>query len=104
MGGVLRGTTPTVILRFAEPNLDLTEAKNVYVTFSSNLKSVTKSGEDLVVEPNAISVYLSQKDTLGFQLDEVEVQANWTYDGKKRSGSSIAKISVDRNLLMKEVE
>lgn len=102
--GVLRGTTPTVILRFEEPNLDLTEANNVYVTFSSNLKSVTKSGEDLVVEPNAISVYLSQKDTLGFQLDEVEVQANWTYDDKKRSGSNIAKISVDRNLLMKEVE
>ena len=102
--GVLRGTTPTVICTFDQPGLDLTEANNVYVTFSSNLKSVTKCGEDLVIEPNRVSVYLSQKDTLGFQLDEVEVQVNWTYDDMKRSGSSIEIIAVDRNLLMREVE
>ena len=101
---VLRGATPTVICTFDQPGLDLTEANNVYVTFSSNLKSVTKSGDDLLVEPNSVAVYLSQRDTLGFQLDEVEVQVNWTYDDKKRSGSSIEVIAVDRNLLMKEVE
>ena len=102
--GVLRGATPTIILQFDEPNLDLTEMNNVYVTFSSNLKSVTKSGEDLVVEPNRILVFLSQKDTLGFQLNDVEVQANWTYSDRQRAGSSIEHIAVDRNLLMREVE
>lgn len=101
---VLRGTTPTVILTFDQPDLDLTDANNVYVTFSSNLKSITKSGDSLDVEPNRISVYLTQKDTLGFQLDEVEVQVNWTYDDHLRSGSSIETIAVDRNLLMREVE
>lgn len=102
--GILRGTTPTVILLFNEPTLDLTNANNVYVTFSSNLKSVTKSGDSLTIEPNRISVYLSQKDTLGFDLDNVEIQANWTYSDHMRSGSTIEKIAVDRNLLMKEVE
>ena len=104
MGAVLRGATPTVTCVFDDPTLDLTDANNVYVTFSSNLKSVTKRGEDLIVEPNRVSVFLSQKDTLGFQLDSVEVQVNWTYDDKKRSGSSIETIAVDRNLLMREVE
>lgn len=102
--GILRGSTPTVILQFNQPDLDFTDTNNVYVTFSSNLKSVTKTGDSLDIEPNRISVYLTQKDTLGFQLDEVEVQVNWTYDDHMRSGSKIKKIAVDRNLLMREVE
>lgn len=104
MSEILRGTTPTVVLLFNDPNVDLTLAKNVYVTFTSNLKSVTKSGADLVVEPNKVSVYLSQKDTLGFQLDSVDVQVNWTYGEGQRSGSTIETIAIKRNLLMKEVE
>ena len=101
---ILRGATPTVILMFNEPTLDLTKTNNVYVTFSSNLKSVTKSGESIEVEPNRILVYLTQKDTLGFNLDEVEVQANWKYPNHLRAGSAIETIAVDRNLLMKEVD
>lgn len=101
---IYKGTTPTVMLTFEDHGLDLTEAKNVYVTFTSNLKTVTKSGEDLIVLPNEIDVYLSQKDTLSFQLDEVEVQANWTYDGKLRHCSTIETIDTERNLLMREVE
>lgn len=103
--GVSKGTTPTVILKFYnQPDLDLTQAKNVYVTFKSNIATITKSGDDLDITPNSISVYLKQADTLAFQLNEVEVQANWTYDGGFRACSTIENLHVDRNLLMKEVE
>lgn len=101
---IYRGTTPTVFLIFPQEDVDFTLVHNVYVTFSSNLKSVTKSGEDLDVAANTISVWLTQRDTLGFQLDEVEVQANWTYDSGRRGCSTIEKIEIDRNLLMREVE
>lgn len=101
---VSKGTTPTVICVFNEPDLDLTLANNVYVTFTSNLRTVTKSGEDLTVEPNRIIVSLSQADTLSFQIDDVEIQANWTYDGRRRACSTIEKIDVTRNLLMREVD
>lgn len=101
---IYRGTTPTVFLTFAQEDVDFTLTHNVYVTFSSNLKSVTKSGEDLDVAANVISVWLSQRDTLGFQLDEVEVQANWTYENGRRGCSNIKTIAIDRNLLMREVE
>lgn len=112
--GVSRGTTPTVILQFDEESVDLTTAKNVYVTFKSNLKTITKSGDDLDVEPHSISVHLTQADTLSFQLSSstiydynnegVEVQANWTYEGGYRACSTIALLDVGRNLLMSEVE
>lgn len=101
---VPKGTTPTVICVFNKPDLDLTLANNVYVTFTSNLRTVTKSGEDLTVEPNRIIVRLSQADTLSFQIDDVEIQANWTYDGRQRACSTIEKIDVTRNLLMREVD
>lgn len=101
---VPRGTTPTVICEFSEGTVDLTEAKNVYVTFSTNLRTITKQGDSLDITPTSVSVYLTQADTLGFQLDEVEVEVNWTYPGGRRAKSTIEKLEVDRTLLMKEVE
>ena len=102
--GVYKGTTPTVILTFPVNDVDFTLANNIYVTFKSNLKTVTKSGDDISITPNQIIVNLSQRDTLSFQLDEVEVQANWTYDLGQRHCSNIALLEVGRNLLMREVQ
>lgn len=101
---VSKGTTPTIILQLNQENLDLTQANNVYVTFKSNLKTVTKCGDSLTVEPNQVSVYLSQKDTLGFNLEDVAVQVNWTYDEGRRACSTIAFIKIYPNLLAREVE
>ena len=98
--GVARATTPTFTLTFDEQGLDLTQAENVYVTFSSGGKKVTKTGEDLTVTENTISVYLSQEDTIGWRKGEVLIQANWTLsDGQYRASSDIVRCDVSNQLL-----
>ena len=101
---ISKGTTPTVICQFNDPDLDLTMANNVYVTFRSNLKVFTKTGDDLIVEPNRVSVFLSQADTLALQVEETKIQVDWTYDHGKRGNSTIEKLDVSDNLLKREVE
>lgn len=101
---ISKGTTPTVICTFNSQELDLTQANNVYVTFASNMKVFTKTGDDLIVEPNRVSVYLSQADTLGLQIEDAKIQVDWTYDNGRRGNSSIEKLIVKDNLLKREVE
>ena len=101
---ISKGTTPTVICTFNQPDLDLTQANNVYVTFTSNLKVITKSGDDLFVEPNRVSVYLNQADTLSLQTKDVKIQVDWTYANGRRANSSIEDLEVKDNLLKREVE
>lgn len=98
-----RYTTPTITLTFTEQSLDLTTARNVYVTFSSNGYKLTKTDEDLQVTEKTISVWLTQAETGRFR-EEVEVQANWTANGGMRYQSFIQTIPVDRNLLERVVE
>ena len=98
--GVARATTPTFTLTFDEQGLDLTQAENVYVTFSSGGKKVTKTGEDLIVTTNTISVFLSQADTLEWRDGEVLIQANWTSsDGQYRASSNIVRCEISGQLL-----
>lgn len=103
---VPRGTTPTFTCTFKEDGLDLTTAHNVYVTFKSAnaLNSLTKSGSSLVVEPKSIAVYLSQKETLGFGVGDVEIQANWTTASGDRAASDIVTYTISKQLLPKVVE
>ena len=75
---VARGTTPTFRHTFTEESLDLTTANNVYVTYKQGTKSLTKTGEDIEVEPKAVTVYLTQKETLTFKDGTLESQVNWT--------------------------
>lgn len=103
-GAVSKGTTPTFIFNFNENDVDFTLVNNVYVTFKSNLKTITKSGSDLTIYPHSIAVILEQAETLSFQVDEVEVQVNWTYENRRRGCSYIKDVGVLRNLLMKEVD
>ena len=98
-----RYTTPTITLTFTEQGLDLTTAANVYVTFSSNGNTLTKTGEDLQVAEKSIGVWLTQAETGRFR-ENVEVQANWTGNGGTRYQSVIQVIPVDRNLLERVVE
>ena len=98
-----RYTTPTITLTFTEQSLDLTAAANVYVTFSSNGNTLTKTGEDLQVAEKSIGVWLKQAETGRFR-ENVEVQANWTGNGGTRYQSDIQTIPVDRNLLERVVE
>ena len=98
-----RFTTPVLILTFEEEELDLTTAKNVYVTFRSGIRDVTKTGDDLQVSEKQIGVSLTQADTGRFGTS-VEVQANWTAEGGVRYQSNIVELPVDRNILERVVE
>lgn len=98
-----RFTTPTIILTFTDAELDLTSAKNVYVTFHSGVNTFTKTGDDLQVSEKQISVFLTQAETGRFK-DTAEVQANWTGNGGVRYQSDIQSLPVDKNLLERIVE
>ena len=96
--GVPRGTTPTLVLTFDDPILDLTTAAEVYVTFKQDANKITKTGENLEVEAKKISVFLSQRETLSFTDGVVEIQANWIGNGK-RAASEIYQFYFSRQLL-----
>ncbi|MBR0470776.1 MAG: hypothetical protein IJJ55_06140 [Clostridia bacterium] len=100
---VMQATTPTFVLSLPD-TVDLSEAEHVYFTLSQdNYRSITKTGEDVVVEGNTVSVYLNQSETLKFRPNEyAALQLNWTYAGGGRASSQTVTIYVDENLL-KEV-
>ena len=100
------GTTPTFTLTFDDDNLDLTSAQNVYVTFHSANKtsSLTKTGEDLVVEEKSIAVYLTQEETLAFYEGQVEIQANWTSATGGRYASNVVTYAFGKQLLKEVLE
>lgn len=100
---VARGTTPTFTLTFSDPDLDLTEASNVYVTFSSKGSSFTKTGVALSVTAKSISVFLSQKETLSL-CGNVRIQANWLMPGGARMASDIVEYALSEQLLEKVIE
>lgn len=97
-------TTPTFSLTFTEQGLDLTAAHNVYVTFRSGPNLITKSGEDLTVEAQAIGVYLTQAETGLFAPGEVEIQVNWTTGDGGRAASEIVRYDIAPQLLKAVVE
>lgn len=100
---VMQATTPTFILTLPA-EVDLDEAQSVYFTLSQdNYRSVTKTGADLIIEDNIVSVYLTQEETLKFRPNEyAKLQLNWTYTGGARASSRTVDIFIDENLL-KEV-
>lgn len=99
-----RGTTPTFTFTFSS-DVNLSIASNVYVTFKSQNGTVllTKSGEELTISDNIVSVSLTQKETLSF-YDTVKIQVNWTYPNGKRASSEIETFNFSEQLLNKEVE
>lgn len=106
---MVRGTTPTLTLTIpGDAGLDLTEVRSVYVTIRQDKKSVTLSGEDLTVEPHAVSFHLSQSDSLGLTADQAEVQMNWLYQdaesGDLRRGATLVKrLAITKQLLAQEI-
>lgn len=99
-------TTPTFTLTLPE-DIDLTSADHIYVTFTSNGKTLlTKQDEDLFVKKNLISVTLSQTETKGFP-HRVTMQVNWTYtdNGKqKRACTNIKTLEFKTNLVEEELQ
>lgn len=101
---VPRFTTPTFTLIFSEPDLDFTQAKNVYVTFRSKAYSITKSGNDLDIEQKQIDVYLTQRETSKFDVGDLEIQANWLTPDNKRASSEVMTCRISDQLLQRVIE
>lgn len=100
---MVRGTTPTYIFTFPE-DIDLSVAEAVYVTFANKQYQtlLEKTGDELEISGNTVSVFLDQEETLTLQRNEVYIQINWTYndDGViKRACSEILRDEVGRNLI-----
>ncbi len=100
---MVRGTTPTYIFTFPE-DIDLSVAEAVYVTFANKQYQtlLEKTGDELEISGNTVSVFLDQEETLTLQRNEVYIQINWTYDDDgvtKRACSEILRDEVGRNLI-----
>ena len=79
-----RGSTPTVTLEIED--VDLSQLKNLSVTFSQNGKILKKyKGDDaMVIEPHRLLITLTQEETLSFKSSyPVEIQVKMlTQEGK----------------------
>ena len=101
---MIRATTPTFTLTVKDEHLDLGQAESVYVTITQGQTSITKSGEDVSVDQNVCSCWLTQAEALRFQKGAAEVQVNWTYtdtvDGTTRRAATRPKaFEVEKQLL-----
>ena len=94
-----RGVTPTFTLKFNEESLDLTQAANVYVTFSYGKGKITKGANDITVRENEVDVFLSQQETLAFPIGVVEIQVNWVYGNGVRGASDCVSYKFSKQLL-----
>lgn len=95
-----RGTTPTLTITVT--GLVVTDLKTIKVTFKQGNIELTKSTDEVVVdgENNAISVYLTQEDTLKFNSGNVSVQIRGILeDGVTAIASVIKSFSMDKILL-----
>ena len=86
-----RGTTPISIFR---TDVDLTNASILFITYKQNGKVILeKSIDEVKIQNNIVSVYLSQKDTLLFTEGIVTIQIR----AKFPDGSVIASALIRTN-------
>lgn len=103
-----RGTTPTYTFTLPE-SVDMTQATDVFVTFGrqdgSSLSGIfTKTGDDIEVTQNTVSVWLDQAETLSFPVGRVAIQLNWLYPPNKRACSNIIYVNTKTNLIDEVIE
>lgn len=88
-----RGTTPTNTFNV---DVDLTGA-TVFVTYEQNGKTlVEKTGSDLTITEDSISLVLSQEETLAFRPGPVNIQIRYVDAFGTADASNIIKTTVDR--------
>ena len=100
---MVQATTPTFILTL--PNtVDLAAIENMYFSLQQNGTVIKKTGDDLVIDGQTVSVYLSQAETLQILSGTASIQLNWTYSNGERACSNIVSVPVSGNLLKEVVE
>ena len=98
---MVQGTTPTFILTL--PNtVDLGAISNLYFSLEQGTTKLRKTGNELSINGQDVSVYLTQAETLKFNTGRANLQLNWTYPDGSRACSNIVNVNVGLNLI-KEV-
>ena len=100
---MVQATTPTFILTLPD-TVDLSQAANIYVSLRQKNALIEKTGDDLTVDGQTVSVYLSQAETLQLVSGAAQIQLNWTYANGSRACSNIVSVQVTENLLKEVVE
>lgn len=100
---MVQATTPTFILTLPD-TVDLSQAANIYFSLRQNGVHIEKTGEDLTVDGQTVSVYLSQAETIQLISGTAQIQLNWTYANGARACSNIVSVQVTENLLKEVVE
>ena len=104
---MIRGTTPTFTFS-VNGDVDLTQARDVYVTIHQPSGSIELTGEDLAVQAQVVECYLSQELSLGLAEGKADVQINWTYldvDGVtvRRDATKVKTIQIEKQLLKRVI-
>ena len=100
---MVQATTPTFILTLPD-TVDLSQAANIYFSLRQKNVLIEKTGDDLTVDGQTVSVYLSQAETLQLVSGAAQIQLNWTYANGARACSNIVSVQVTENLLKEVVE
>lgn len=101
---MIRGTTPTIHMNIINGGeLDLTQAKELYLTLRQGQRLITKT-TGLEISPQSVGFSLTQREALSLKEGPAEVQINWIYedatDGtKRRAATRIKQIEINRQLL-----
>lgn len=100
---MVQATTPTFILTLPD-TVDLSQAANIYFSLRQKNVLIEKTGDDLTVDGQTVSVYLGQAETLQLCSGAAQIQLNWTYANGSRACSNIVSVQVSENLLKEVVE
>lgn len=103
-------TTPTISLTVEGVDLS---GMDTYVSLEQGQKELTKTGDDLIIEPivgtettdTSITFTLTQEESAFYDFGKrVSVQVNWISSAGVRDATEVETIPVMRNLLDKVVE
>lgn len=89
---MFRGTTPTHTFK---TNINLTEAR-VFVTYVQDGRTILeKTGQDVSVTNNSVSVTLTQKETLAFKPSKrVNIQIRYVFQDGTAGASNVMNVEV----------
>ena len=120
-----QGTTPIVTLtvdveRDKDGNIipsSVLDYSNVYVTIDQNGTQITKASRDSadvlvtkhyndegVFDYTTVALYLSQSETLGFDVGKTRVQLRWVDIDGNAYASEIGTFNIEESLLQEVIE
>lgn len=92
-----KGTTPTITFTFSD--FDPSRAEKIIVTFKTGGTTTMEfENDDLTITESAISLYLTQEQTLNFRHGDMSVQINFKFADGSRCATQKKTISWEENL------